>query len=133
MTTVPLIPRQLLFGNPDKAFVQISPAGRHLAWLAPRDGVLNVWVAPRDDPAAAQPVTHDTGRGVRFYIWAYTSRHILYIQDQGGDENWRMYSVELDTLAAKDLTPFEGVAARLWKTSPQRPEEIIVGLNNRRP
>src|SRR5512136_54461 len=108
MTTVPLIPRQVLFGNPDRASVALSPNGAHIAYLAPREGVLNVWVAPREDLAAAHPVTRDTGRGIRFYGWAYTNRHILYIQDKNGDENWRLYSVDLTTDEVKDLTPFEG-------------------------
>ena len=91
----PLIPRTVLFGNPDRASVQLSPDGSQIAYLAPRDGVLNVWVAPRDDLAAARPVTDDTGRGIRFYGWAYTNTHILYIQDKNGDENWRLYVVDL--------------------------------------
>ena len=132
-TPPPLISRKLLFGNPDKAFVHLSPDGAHLAWLAPLDGVLNVWVAPRDDPAAAQPVTRDTGRGIRYFMWAYTNRHLLYIQDQNGDENWRLYSVDIATHTARDLTPFEGVTAQLARLSPHFPEEAIVGLNHRRP
>jgi dipeptidyl aminopeptidase/acylaminoacyl peptidase len=133
MTTVPLIPRQVLFGNPDRASVQLSPDGAHLAWLAPRDGVLNVWVAPRDQPEAAQPITQDTGRGIRFYLWAYTNRHILFIQDKNGDENWRLHSVDVTTQATKDLTPFEGVQAQLKHASPDLPESIVVGLNSRDP
>ncbi len=133
MTTVPLIPRKILFGNPDRASVQLSPDGAHLAYLAPRDGVLNVWVAPRDNLDAAQPVTHDTGRGIRFYLWAYTNRHVLYIQDKNGDENWRLYSVDLTTNETKDLSPFEGVQTQLKNVSPRFPEEVVVGLNNRNP
>ncbi|MCC7354931.1 MAG: S9 family peptidase, partial [Anaerolineae bacterium] len=97
LSDVPLIPRRVLFGNPDRASVQISPDGAHLTWLAPLEGVLNVWVAPRDDLAAARPVTRDTGRGIRSYLWAYTNAHILYIQDKNGDENWRLYAVDLAT------------------------------------
>jgi dipeptidyl aminopeptidase/acylaminoacyl peptidase len=130
---IPLIARQVLFGNPDRAAVQLSPDGAHLAWLAPLDGVLNVWVAPSEDPAAAHPITHDTGRGIRFYMWAYTNAHILYIQDKNGDENWRLYAVDVQTTATKDLTPFEGVHAQVIEVSPKLPEEIIVGLNNRNP
>ncbi|MGD0090883.1 MAG: S9 family peptidase [Planctomycetota bacterium] len=132
-TDVPLIPRKVLFGNPDRAAVQISPDGARLAWLAPLDGVLNVWVAPRDDLAAARAVTHDTGRGIRFYLWAYTNAHILYIQDKNGDENWRLYAVDLQTNDARDLTPFEGVQARLSQVSHKFPQEVLVALNNRKP
>ena len=68
----PLISRRALFGNPDRTSVQISPNGTHLAWLAPRAGVLNLWVAPRES-SSARPVTHDIGRGIHAYYWAYTA------------------------------------------------------------
>jgi dipeptidyl aminopeptidase/acylaminoacyl peptidase len=130
---IALIPRKVLFGNPDRASVQISPDGTHLAWLAPLDGVLNVWVAPRDDLDAARPVTHDTGRGIRIYQWAYTNAHILYLQDKNGDENWRMYAVDLASDEVKDLTPFENTQAQLWEVSYKAPTEVVVRLNNRDP
>lgn len=131
--TTPLIPRRVLFGNPDKASTQISPDGSHLSYLAPVDGVLNVWVGPADDPAAAQPVTQDADRGIRFYGWAYTNSHILYIQNKGGDENWRLYSVDLASGAIVDLTPVEGTQARLQQASPDFPDELLVALNDRVP
>jgi dipeptidyl aminopeptidase/acylaminoacyl peptidase len=131
--SVPLIPRKVLFGNPDRASAQISPDGAHLAWLAPREGVLNVWVAPREDPSAARAVTNDTGRGIRFYTWAYTGDHILYIQDQNGDENWRLYAAAIRSDDIRDLTPFERTQARIIATSERYPEEVMVGLNNRQP
>jgi dipeptidyl aminopeptidase/acylaminoacyl peptidase len=129
----PLIPRQVLFGNPDKAGPKISPDGTRLAFLAPVDGVLNVWVGPADDPGAAQPVTHDKHRGIRIYFWAYTSRHVLYLQDKDGDENWRVYAVDLKTNEAKDLTPLEGVQARVQGVSHKSPREILIALNDRDP
>ena len=133
MTSTTLIPRRIFFGNPDRAQVTISPDGQHLAWLAPRDGVLNVWVAPRQRPADGRPVTADAGRGIRFYTWAYTGRDILYIQDKGGDENWRVYSADIDTGEVGDLTPFDGVAAQIGALSHHQPEEIVVALNDRDP
>ncbi len=131
MTGIPLIPRKVLFGNPDRTQVRISPDGAYLAWLAPREGVLNVWVAPRQNLEAARPVTQDTGRGIRFYGWAYTNQHIMCIQDKNGDENWRLYIVDLKTDEVRDLTPFEGVQAQIQSTSYKIPQEIVVGLNNR--
>jgi len=130
---VPLIPRKVLFGNPDRASVQISPDGRFLSWLAPHDGVLNVWIAPREDPAAAKVVTSDTVRGIRFYFWAYTNNHILYIQDKNGDENWRLYRVDLEKDTVEDMTPFDGVQAQVVAISPDQPEKVIIGLNQRKP
>ena len=130
---VPLIPRRDLFGNPDHASVQISPDGTYLAWLAPRDGVLNVWVTPREDLPVARSVTQDTGRGIRFFLWAYSSAHLLYLQDKNGDENWRLYAVDLASGSTSDLTPFDGTQAQVITASHKFPDEIIIGLNNRNP
>ncbi|MCC6677823.1 MAG: S9 family peptidase [Phycisphaerales bacterium] len=130
---VALIPREVLFGNPDRAGPQLSHDGRQLSFLAAVDGVLNVWVAPVEDLAKARPVTGDKNRGIRQYFWAYTNQHIIYLQDQGGDENWRLYSVDLGTGKTLDLTPFPGVQAQVQGLSPQRPGQIVIGLNNRNP
>jgi len=130
---IPLIPRKVLFGNPDRASVQLSPDGGQIAYLAPLEGVLNVWVAPRQNPQAARPVTHDTARGIRFYLWAHTNAHILYIQDKNGDENWRLYAADLQAGAVMDLTPFEAVQARLQQISPRFPGEILISVNHRNP
>jgi dipeptidyl aminopeptidase/acylaminoacyl peptidase len=132
-STVPLIPRKLLFGNPDKASPRISPDGSKLAFLAPVDGVLNVWVGPVGDPDAARPVTKDAVRGIRIFFWAFTSEHILYLQDKAGDENWRLYSVNLMDKSIKDLTPMEGVQAQVVRVSPDYPSQILVGINDRDP
>src|SRR6516225_1739302 len=131
---VELIPRSVLFGNPERTSPHISPDGTRLAWIAPRDGVLNVWVAPIGgadgvDWAAAQAVTEDTDRGVRVFGWARDGRHVLYLQDVGGDENWRLYDVDLVSMARRDLTPFEGIHANIIATSKRRPTEVLVGIN----
>ncbi|MBO8141317.1 MAG: prolyl oligopeptidase family serine peptidase [Firmicutes bacterium] len=130
---VPLIPRQVLFGDPDRAAVRLSPDGTRISYLAPYEGVLNVWVAPVDDLSAARPVTSDRGRGVLNYGWTYLNTHIVYVQDTDGDENWKLYSVNVKTGETKLLTPEAGVQATLVATSPRRPEEIVVGLNDRIP
>jgi dipeptidyl aminopeptidase/acylaminoacyl peptidase len=128
-----LIPRQTLFGNPDKASPRISPDGTKLAFLAAVEGVLNVWVGPADEPAVAKPVTQDTVRGIRHFFWAYTNEHILYLQDKGGDENWRLYAVDLSSNQTTDLTPFDNVQARVEEVSHAFPDEVLVALNDRQP
>ncbi|MCD4845472.1 MAG: S9 family peptidase [Methanosarcinales archaeon] len=129
----PLIPREVFFGNPDKITPYLSPDGTRISYLAPVDGVMNVWVGPADDPDSADPVTNDTDRGIRIYFWAYTNEHILYLQDQAGDENWRVYSVNLETGETTDLTPLEGVQARIQMVSQKFPEAILIALNDRNP
>jgi hypothetical protein len=136
MTTLesyPLISRAVLFGNPEKAQPRLSPDGARLGFLAPVNGVLNVWVGPAGSPDAARPVTNDTNRGIRIYFWAFTGSHILYLQDKGGDENWRVYSVDLNTGETSDLTPFNHVHAEIQQVSHLFPAEILVSLNTRVP
>ena len=131
--SIPLIPRRVLFGNPDKASARVSPDGTRLSFLAPVDGVLNVWVGTTEDPNAAQPVTRDTGRGIHDYFWAFNNRHILYVQDQNGDENWRLFAVDLELLETRDLTPIDGVQAQVQEVSYKFPDQVLVGLNDRDP
>ena len=129
---VDLIPRSVLFGNPERTSPEISPDGGSLAWIAPHEGVLNLWVAPIAsgvDWAAAKVVTEDRDRGVRAYAWARDGRHVLYVQDIGGDENWRLYDVDPQTLERRDLTPFEKIHATIIGTSKRRPTEVLVGIN----
>jgi dipeptidyl aminopeptidase/acylaminoacyl peptidase len=130
---VPLIPRRLLFGNPEKTGPTLSDDGKQLAFRAAVDGVMNVWVAPSDKIEAARPITKDTSRGIRQYFWAYTNSHIVYLQDKGGDENWRVYSVDVTSGATRDLTPFDKVAAQIQGVSDRFPDEILVSLNDRNP
>jgi dipeptidyl aminopeptidase/acylaminoacyl peptidase len=132
-----LIPRTVLFGNPERISPGISPDGTRLAWIAPRDGVLNVWVAPIGDSGvdwdAAAVVTDDTDRGVRVFAWAKDARHLLYLQDTGGDENWRLYDVDLETMARRDLTPFDGIQARIIAINKHHPDQVLVGMNRDNP
>lgn len=129
-----LIPRRVLFGNPERVSPHISPDANQLAWLAPLEGVLNVWVAPAGaDLEPARAVTDDTDRGIRSFMWAPDSRHVLYVQDAGGDENWRLYDVDLASGVRRDLTPYQGVQARIVASEPTHPSEILVGLNKENP
>ncbi len=130
-SATPLIPRELLFGNPEKASAQISPDGTKIAYLAPVEGVLNVWVGPIDAPQKAKPVTDDRKRGIRRFFWAYTNEHIVYLQDVGGDEDWHVFSVDINSRKTIDLTPLEKVAAQIEQVSHLFPGEILIGLNDR--
>ena len=126
-----LLPRELLFGNPDRASVRVSPDGAWLSYLAPEEGVLNVWVTPVSDLSAARAITHDRGRGILAYLWAESSQRLLTLQDQDGDENWRLIAVDPADGATVDLTPLRGVAAQLIGVSPRHPHHVVVGLNDR--
>ena len=129
----PLIPRDVFFGNPDRAAVRVSPDGKHLSYAAPVDGVLNLWVAPVDKPEEAKAITADKGRGITQYFWAYDNRHILYLQDVGGTENFSLYVVDLQTGQTKPLAADPKVRVEVEGVSEKFPGKILVGLNDRVP
>ena len=126
--TTPLIPREVLFGNPTRTSPAISPDGTRLAWIAPHEGVLNVWIRTigADDERV---VTNDEDRGIRSFTWAFDQRHLLYIQDRGGDENWRLYATDLIDGGTRDLTPFDGVQAEIVRLHESFPDDVLVALN----
>ncbi len=128
----PLIPREVLFGNPEKASPLLSPDGAKLAYLAPKDGVLNVWVrtlGQTDDRA----VTDDKKRGIRQFFWQEDSAHVLYLQDADGDENFHLYQSDAATGQTGDLTPFPGARALPLASDPNFPDTLLVSVNTRDP
>lgn len=128
----PLIPREVFFGNPDRANVQISPDGTRIAFLAPHNGVMNIWVQTigGDD---ARAVTTGTQRPIRMYQWAHNGEQILFRQDRGGDENFHVYAVNIADGKEVDLTPFDAVQARILADDRDFPDEILIAVNNRNP
>lgn len=132
-TPTPLIERAKFFGNPTKAAGRISPDGQWLSWIAPKDGVMNVWVAPVSDPSKARAMTDEKKRPIRNSFWSPDSKMIMFINDKGGDENFLMYGVDVATGAQKSLTPFEKTRVKMVGISNQVKDRILVGLNNRDP
>ncbi|AWZ06451.1 MULTISPECIES: S9 family peptidase [unclassified Streptomyces] len=135
MTTeaVPLIPHSVLFGNPSYLVPEVSPDGTRLLFLAPDDGVLNVWVAPVDRPDEAKAVTHDRGRGIRTYGLCHDDRTLFYLRDENGDESWRVHLVDLVSGEERCATPFDGVQARVLAHNRWHPNTVLIGLNKDRP
>ncbi len=127
-----LIPRDILFGNPEKTTPKISPDGKKLAYIAPFNDVLNIWIktiGKEDDRA----VTRDDHRGVMFYFWAHDSEKIMYFQDKEGDENWNIYRVNLETGETANLTGFQNVQVRLVACDKHFPYELLIGMNRENP
>ncbi len=127
-----LIPREIIFGNPTKISPQISPDGSHLAYIAPLNGVLNIWIKTigKDDDKA---ITNDTGRGIRGFFFTWDNEHILYVQDKDGDENWHVYSIPKLGGEPFDLTPIDGVQARIMSNKREFPNIVLIAINDRIP
>ena len=127
----PLIPRDLLFDNPERRTPQISPDGTRLAWLAPdSNNVMQVWVQTlgKDD---SKVLTADKKTGIRSYFWAYDNRTLLYQQDSDGDENFHVFGVDLDSENVRDFSPLQGVRAECLDLSPDYPNTALISMNAR--
>jgi dipeptidyl aminopeptidase/acylaminoacyl peptidase len=126
-----LIPREILFGNPERSHPEVSPDGAQIAWLAPdKNEVLNVW-ASAIDGKNPRPITNEPHRPIAWYAWGGDAKHILYLQDNAGDENEHLFSADLTNGNVRDLTPFRGVRAQNVLTDLQHPRFVLVALNLR--
>jgi dipeptidyl aminopeptidase/acylaminoacyl peptidase len=125
----PLIPLRDFFRNPEKTAYQISPSGESIAFLAPYENRLNVWVQSLKG-GEARRITAVTERDITSYFWK-SDEHILFSQDSGGDENFHIFSADPAGEQIRDLTPLPGIQARLVDDLHDHPNEIIVALNQR--
>ncbi|WP_234028159.1 S9 family peptidase [Qipengyuania aquimaris] len=129
-----LIDRDELFGNPVASQGRISPDGQWVSWIAPDEGVMNVWVAPASDPSNGKVVTDDRHRGISNHQWTVDSQYVLFVKDNDGDENFHVYAADPQTGETRDLTPLpDGIRAQLTGASRDRPGVILVGTNERNP
>ncbi|MGB7622170.1 MAG: alpha/beta fold hydrolase [Terriglobia bacterium] len=136
----PLIDRELFFGDPEIAGAQISPDGKFIAFLKPLNKTRNVWVKKTEEPfSAAKAVTNDTKRPIPGFFWSRDSQFILFVQDQGGDENYNVYAVNpadkpaagSEVPAARNITMAKGVRALIYAVPKSDPDLLYVGLNDR--
>ena len=136
----PLIDRELFFGNPEISGAQISPDGKYISFLKPYKDTRNIWVKRVDDPwTAAKLITNDTKRPVTQYFWSRDGKFILYVQDQGGDENFNVYAVDpsapvpsgQEVPTARNLTAAKGVRALIYSVPRNDPNTMYIGINDR--
>ena len=129
----PLILRSALFGNPVKFGALLSPDGKWVSWIAPVNGLLNVWVAPSEKPEVGKAITASTDHPISTHFWSSDSNQILFIKDNGGDENFHLYGVDIIIGKQQDYTPFANVSIKVIGGSSKRQNELLVGINDRDP
>ena len=127
-----LLPRRLLFANPERTIVRITHDGTRVAFLAPVDGVLNLWVAPLARIEDARPLTSVTDRNLGpWIVWMHDNRHILFFRDKAGDENWCASAIDIESGDIRALTPQTGVTCGLQQVSRDFPTEVLLRHNGR--
>ena len=135
----PIIDREIFFGDPEISGAQLSPDGNYITFIKPFKNVRNIWIKERKEAFdKARPLTVDTTRPIPGYFWSQDSKYVLYVQDKGGDENYRVYAIDPTVPGdpvppARNLTPQEKIRAMIVDVPRSKPNEIIVGLNDRDP
>lgn len=138
----PLIDRELFFGNPEIAGAQLSPDGKFISFIKPYQDTRNVWVKGINEPFdKARIVTAETKRPIGGYFWSRDGKYILFVKDNGGDENFNVYAVNpsdkpatgSQVPAARNLTEGKKVRAQIFGVPDSDPDVIYVGLNERDP
>ena len=136
---IPLIDREIFFGNPSIMGAQISPDGTLISFIKPYNGMLNIWVKELEDPFDdAHPVTNDQIRPITSYFWTRDSKYIIYVQDKGGDENYHLYRVDPSSRESgipesHDLTDYGSIRAMIMALPKVDHNKIYVGINDRDP
>jgi len=137
---VPLIDREIFFGNPEISSGKLSPDGKWISFMKEYNGIMNIWVKAFDAPfTEAKPLTNNE-RPIGGYFWTHDGKYILYVKDAGGDENYHVFAVnpkgkakENGVPVSRDLTPNEKVRAAIYQVSKKNPDLLMVGLNDRDP
>jgi len=141
-TLPPLIDREIFFGNPEIAGVQISPDGKYISFRKPYKDTMNIWVKRAEEPfEKARLITNETKRPIRGYFWSRDGKYILYVNDFGGDENFNVYAVDpaampatgAEVAASRNLTDLKKVRAYIYDTPRNDPDTVYIGLNDRDP
>jgi dipeptidyl aminopeptidase/acylaminoacyl peptidase len=117
------------FRNPEKTGYSLSPNGEYFAFMMPWKSRLNIYVQKIGSDEIVR-ITNETERDVAEYYWANNAR-IVYLKDNGGDENFRLYAVDIDGSINIDLTPFENVTVEIIDDLEDYDEEMIIALNKR--
>jgi dipeptidyl aminopeptidase/acylaminoacyl peptidase len=125
------IPLEDFFRNPDKTAYQISPGGTYFSFKAPYQDRMNIFIQKIGTDSAIR-LTSETDRDIMAYFWPNDDR-ILYLKDQGGDENFRLYGINADGSNPISYTDFEGVRTEIIDDLPEFPDFVVIGMNKRNP
>ncbi len=123
------IPLKDFFKNPDKAGYRISPNGEYFSYLAPYENRLNIFLENLNT-GESNRITSEKNRDIRDYFWG-NDNTIVFLKDDRGDENFKLYSIDIHGNNEKNLTPFDSVTTQIIDDLEDSDTEIIIGLNKR--
>ena len=127
----PIVPMKDFFKNPDIAYFMLSPLGDKIAFTKPYKNRMNVFTSSLNGKDTNQ-ITFIEDRDIQGYFWK-TNNRIIYVRDNGGDENFHLYAVDADGKNQKDLTPFDKVNVQIVDDLEENENEVLIGMNKENP
>lgn len=115
------------FRNPDKTDFRLSPDGTWFSYLGPYENRMNIFVQKIGE-GGAQRITSETERDISGYLWVSDGR-LIYARDAAGEEDYRLYGIDVDGTDYTDLTPYDSVKIRMIDELRGNPDEVIIGMN----
>jgi dipeptidyl aminopeptidase/acylaminoacyl peptidase len=124
-----IIPLRDFFRNPQKTGYQLSPSGNFIGFLQPVGSRLNIFVRPKEG-GEEKRITAVADRDIQNFLWK-GNKYLVYLKDDGGDENYHLHVTQIDSAGQRDLTPFNGVRAEIIDDLEDHQTDLLVGLNKR--
>ncbi|MDX9852599.1 MAG: S9 family peptidase [Tenuifilaceae bacterium] len=116
------------FAKPKASSFQLSPNGKYMSYKEKdANGKNHVYVkdiATGDVKRAIE----EKEELIKGYGWINDER-LVFMMDQGGDENYHLYATNLDGSNTKDLTPFESVQAQIINGLKEDKDHVIILMN----
>ncbi len=116
------------FQKPKQSSFKFSPNGLYLSYKErDKTGKSHIYIK-NVETNEVNRVLEEGKKPILLYVWGNNEK-ILFIQDGNGDENYHVYSVNLDGSDILDLTPFKGVTLSTVYTLKEQLDYIVVPLN----
>lgn len=123
------IPLEDFFKNPEKSSYQISPDGSFYSFMAPYKNRMNIFIQKIGDSSATQ-LTFEEARDIAGYFWP-NNEQIIFLKDEGGNENFHLFGVNIDGSNPISFTDFDGVRAQIIDDLQDQKDFVVIGLNKR--
>lgn len=120
------------FAKPKASSFKLSPDGKYMSYMEKdKDGKRHVYVKETATGKVIRAI-EEKDELIKGYGWANDTR-LLYVMDNGGNENFHIFAADLDGKNTKELTPFDGVKANILNILKDQKDYIIVSLNKNNP
>ncbi|MBB4823252.1 dipeptidyl aminopeptidase/acylaminoacyl peptidase [Sporosarcina luteola] len=117
--------------NAGESEFDLSPDGEYISYMSDWENRMNVFVKKMHEDSEPIRVTSSTDRDIALSFWK--DDHILYFKDNGGDENYHIYSSNLNGQEERDLTPYPDVRVQLVSNLQGIENEILIEMNKEDP